>query len=146
MARSEEQFEEPARGELPRPVVLVVEDEASLLRAMTRVLRPHFEVLQAGSAAEARAAAGVRHLDLIVTDVTMPGENGLDGLRRLRELGHRAPALIVTAAAEAEVHAAVREGLASAVLEKPWTVDELLSASFRLVGRPGPARPGVRTG
>lgn len=129
-----------ADGRLPRPVVLVVEDEAPLLRAIGRVLRPNFEVLAARDPAEARALAGVRRLDLILTDYSMPGENGLEGLRRLRELGHRAPALIVTADADAAVGAAVDVGLASAVIEKPWAANELLAAALRLVGRPLPTK------
>ena len=125
-----------------RPVVLVVEDEPPLLRAIGRLLRKHFEVLPARDAAEAREVAGVRHLDLILTDYEMPGESGVEGLRQLRALGHAAPALIVTATPCAEVTAAIREGLATAMVEKPWAVDELLDTALRLIGRPGLGAPG----
>ena len=136
------------RGDEPvrRPVVLVVEDEPPLLRALQRLLRPHFEVLAARNPTEARVAAAVRQLDLILTDFQMPGENGVEGLRRLRELGHRAPALIVTATVGAEVHAALRDGLASAVVEKPWDVDALLSLALQLAGRDPPEVSGQRAG
>ena len=126
------------------PVALVIDDEASLLRAMRRVLRRHFEVLVAGSAAEAREVAGVRHLDLVLADYLMPGEDGVTCIRRLRELGHHAPALIVSASPGAEVRAAVREGLVAGVLEKPWEAAELLATALRLAGRP--AVSGVRVG
>lgn len=145
MSEIEDRGRLPTGGELPRPVVLVVEDEPPLLRAMTRVLRPHFEVVPARSAAEAREFAGVRHLDLILTDYAMADENGIEGLRRLRELGHGAPAVIVTALPGAEVYAALREGLAVALVEKPWTVDELLSAALRAAGLAASPKTG-RTG
>lgn len=122
------------------PVVLVIDDEAPLLRAFQRVLRRHFEVLVARSAAEARALAGVRELDLVLADYLMPGEDGVTCIRRLRELGHEAPALIVSASPGSEVRAAVREGLVAAVLEKPWDSDELLATALRLTGRMPPVR------
>jgi CheY-like chemotaxis protein len=127
------------------PVVLVVDDEAPLLRALQRVLRRHFEVLAAGNAAEARAVAGVRQLDLILADYLMPGEDGVTCIRRLRELGHDAPALIVSASPGAEVRAAVREGLVAGVVEKPWDSVELLTTALRLAGRP-PSVQGACTG
>src|SRR5581483_628981 len=51
-----------------RALVLAVDDDAALLRAMVRVLEKDFDVLSASSAAEALRLAAGKKLDLILTD------------------------------------------------------------------------------
>ncbi|WP_411107512.1 response regulator [Streptomyces sp. cmx-4-9] len=83
---------------------------------------PGFRVTaQAHSAAEALALLTSRPVDLILLDHYLPDENGLDLVRRLRQLGHRTDVIMVTAARDlATVQAAMRLG-ALQYLVKPFT-------------------------
>ena len=60
------------------PVILVIDDEASILHAFRRAFRgPDTEVLTAASAAEGLALAAERRPDVVVLDVKLPDESGL---------------------------------------------------------------------
>lgn len=65
-------------------VILVVEDEEAMLRVTARVLRRHgYVVLEARSSVDALEAAGTTRLDLLLTDVIMPGYSGRQLAERL---------------------------------------------------------------
>ncbi len=70
-------LEEPAPG--PRVRILLVDDEPSVLQALTRVLRRSFDVVPAMSGREAieLVRAGLR-LDAVVTDLRMPDGSGME--------------------------------------------------------------------
>ncbi|MEW6080045.1 MAG: PAS domain S-box protein [Thermodesulfobacteriota bacterium] len=73
----------PGRG----AIVLIVEDEASILKLARRILeRQGYMILTAGSTAEALALAEGHKppIDLLITDVIMPGMNGRELFERLR--------------------------------------------------------------
>lgn len=109
--------------------VLIVDDEIRYRELYARVLRDAgFAVLEAGSAAEALLELEKTAPDMIVSDVRMPGESGLDLLRRARGEKPELPFLLVTA--YADVREAVDALKLGAVdyLAKPVDLDELLSA------------------
>jgi DNA-binding NtrC family response regulator len=109
--------------------VLIVDDEIRYRELYARVLRDAgFAVLEAGSAAEALLVLEKTAPDMIVSDVRMPGESGLDLLRRARGEKPELPFLLVTA--YADVREAVDALKLGAVdyLAKPVDLDELLSA------------------
>lgn len=109
--------------------VLIVDDEIRYRELYARVLRDAgFDVLEAGSAAEALLVLEKTAPDMIVSDVRMPGESGLDLLRRARGEKPELPFLLVTA--YADVREAVDALKLGAVdyLAKPVDLDELLSA------------------
>ena len=66
-----------------------------------------------------------RPVDLVVSDVRMPGLGGFEAVAWLRELGCRAPVILITAFGDRFVHAeGVRAG-AVRVLDKPFELDQL---------------------
>ena len=72
----------------PEPHLLVVDDDARLLDLLRRYLSDNgFRVTTAQDAGEARAKLAAFAFDLIVLDVMMPGESGLDLTRALRRDG-----------------------------------------------------------
>jgi CheY-like chemotaxis protein len=74
---------EPARGDRPR--VVVVDDDASIRRLVEMALEPLPIALElCASVAAARAALRQRTADLLITDLMMPGESGIDLLRSLQ--------------------------------------------------------------
>src|SRR5581483_4452520 len=115
----------PGYGYLPRverPSVLVVEDEPSIrLLCRINLELEGFEVLEAGSLADARAAIHDNELSVVLLDLRVGSERGTDLIGELRTRG--VPIVLVTGSAERESEA---EGLADAYLRKPFAIDELL--------------------
>ncbi len=108
--------------------VLVVEDEAPLRLIVRRNLeRRGIEVTEAGTAAEALAAARRDPPDLLVLDINLPDRSGWDVLSQLRESGS-VPRTIVMSAARVP-RERLREFGIAAFLPKPFPID----APVRLV-------------
>ena len=108
------------------PHLLVVDDDARLRELLRRYLSDSgFRVTAAGNAAEARANLANLAFDLIVLDVMMPGESGLELTRALR--AERAvPVLLLTAMAEPEDRVNGLEHGAEDYLSKPFEPRELV--------------------
>jgi two-component system phosphate regulon response regulator OmpR len=110
----------------PEPHLLVVDDDARLRELLRRYLSDNgFRVTTAQDAAEARAKLAAFAFDLIVLDVMMPGESGLDLTRALRSEG-RVPVLLLTAMAEPEDRVNGLELGADDYLSKPFEPRELV--------------------
>jgi CheY-like chemotaxis protein len=109
--------------------VLVVDDEPDMLVGVARILRrAHYECVTAASAEEAMTLFERRRPDLILTDLRMPGMDGLALLRAVRNQLPPTPVVICTAyASEATAQEALAAG-ASAFLPKPFTGAQLLDA------------------
>jgi two-component system phosphate regulon response regulator OmpR len=108
--------------------ILVVEDDARLRDRLSRFLTGEgFRVTAAPDAAEARARMRGISPDLLVLDVMMPGESGLDLTRSLREeQGHDLPVLLLTARGAPEDRIAGFEAGADDYLPKPFEPRELV--------------------
>jgi two-component system phosphate regulon response regulator OmpR len=122
--------------------ILVVEDDARLRDRLARYLTGEgFRVTAAPDAAEARARMRGISPDLLVLDVMMPGESGLDLTRSLRaEQGHDLPVLMLTARGAPEDRIAGFEAGADDYLPKPFEPRELVLRIKALLRRsPGPA-------
>jgi two-component system, OmpR family, phosphate regulon response regulator OmpR len=110
----------------PEPHLLVVDDDARLRELLRRYLSDNgFRVTTAGDASEARANLASFAFDLVVLDVMMPGESGLDLTRALRCEG-RVPILLLTAMAEPEDRVNGLEQGADDYLSKPFEPRELV--------------------
>jgi two-component system phosphate regulon response regulator OmpR len=106
--------------------ILVVDDDKRLRELLRRYLSEQgFLVTAAASAAEARERLAGLAFDLIVLDVMMPGESGLELTRALRREG-RVPILLLTAMSEGEDRIAGLETGADDYLTKPFEPRELV--------------------
>lgn len=127
------------------PHVLVVDDDRRLCALIARLLRENgFMVSTAHDAAEARAKLQVITVDLLVLDVMMPGESGLDLTQSLRERGEL-PILLLTAMDGAEDRIAGLETGADDYLAKPFDPRELL-ARIRSILRRSVPRAALASG
>jgi CheY-like chemotaxis protein len=124
------------------PHVLVVDDEPDMLDNVARILRRgRYECVTAGSAEEAITLFQRRRPDLILTDLRMPGMDGLALLRAVRQHVPPTPVVIFTAyASEATAQEALTAG-ASAFLPKPFTGAQLLEAVRAALDHGGRAAP-----
>ena len=109
------------------PHVLVVDDDRRLRELLSRFLRERgYRVTTAASAPEARSKTGSVVFDAIVLDVMMPGETGIEFMRRLRDGEDRIPVLMLTAQAEPEDRITGLEIGADDYLTKPFEPRELV--------------------
>jgi CheY-like chemotaxis protein len=123
---------------------LVVDDEADARRRVAGLLRlGGWQVSEAVNAEDAVRQALTADFDLVVTDVSMPGENGPTMLRRMRRNGSRARFLVVTSDPTDSVRAASAAAGAMACLAKP--VDAGILLDFLRSRTTGPAAQGSTT-
>ncbi|XYD11390.1 response regulator [Methylobacterium sp. NMS12] len=130
-----------ARSDLPdeAPHVLVVDDDRRLRELLARYLTDQgFRVTAAASAAEARARAQSVVFDAMVLDVMMPGENGFDYARSVRETS-RVPILMLTARSNPNDRVMGLEIGADDYLPKPFEPRELTLRLNNIIKRS--ARP-----
>jgi len=106
--------------------VLLVEDEAAVRELVERILRrAGFEVTTAPDALVAiRTASDYGPFDLLVSDVVMPGMNGIELARELRAIRPDMRVLLISGYTEEAVGRVGPDGLD--LLSKPFTADELL--------------------
>src|SRR5499427_9366743 len=113
-------------SDLTEPHLLVVDDDTRLAELLRRYLSDGgFRVTVAADASEARAQLASFAFDLVVLDVMMPGESGLDLTRALRREG-RVPILLLSAMAEPEDRVNGLEEGADDYLSKPFEPRELV--------------------
>ena len=119
--------------------VLVVDDDERLRRLLVRYLTDHgFRVTAAADAAEARACLRSVRPDIMILDVTMPGETGLDLVDDLRRSGEaELPVLLLTARGAPEDRIAGFEAGADDYLGKPFDPYELVLRVRALLRRVG---------
>ncbi|MEM9189618.1 MAG: response regulator [Myxococcota bacterium] len=127
-----------------RPRVLVVEDDAALLRLVSRLISEFADVEMASNGKEAlevvqaTLAPGTPSFDLIVTDVMMPLMDGLTLARELKadaRLG-RIPIIMLTAKnSSLDVIKGINAG-ARTYLTKPFKQDELITKARKLLRLP----------
>src|SRR6516165_6417382 len=110
----------------PEPHLLVVDDDARLRELLRRYLTDNgFRITTAADASEARSQLAGFAFDLVVLDVMMPGESGLELTQMLRGEG-RVPVLLLTAMAEPEDRVNGLEQGADDYLSKPFEPRELV--------------------
>src|ERR687883_1497358 len=106
--------------------VLVVDDEEAARYGIRRALGGDYDIKEAGSVEEARQALAAGAPDLLLLDVNLPGESGLDFLRELAGAGERSPLVVMVTAYGSERMAveAIKTG-AYDYLSKPFEIDDL---------------------
>jgi two-component system response regulator PrrA len=131
-----------AGGGQPRGRVLVVDDDAAILRSLGRALRLRgFTVAEAdGGAAALRRLAGDDPADVLVLDISMPDVDGIEVCRTLRAAGNDLPVLVLSALDEVADRVAGLQAGADDYLVKPFALDELVLRLDALLRR-RPPRP-----
>jgi two-component system KDP operon response regulator KdpE len=125
--------------------ILVVDDEQPLRDFIRKNLAARgFSVHTAGNGLEALAIFNTQPLELIILDLMMPGMDGLETTRRIRQASP-VPIIILTALSEERDKVAALDLGADDYLTKPFGVEELL-ARVRAVLRRARGAPGPQAG
>lgn len=108
--------------------ILIVEDEERISSFISKGLRAAgYEPLAVPSAQGARIALAAGTFSLIVLDIGLPDESGLDVLASLRESGNDIPVIVLTARTSIDDTVASLEGGADDYMAKPFRFEELLA-------------------
>lgn len=125
--------------------LLLIEDDKHLGRATAEGLKDSYAVDWVMSAEDAAEAVATQPYDLVIADINLPGESGLNFLKQRRAQKDQTPVLLLTAR-DAVQHRV--EGLnagADDYLVKPFDLDELLARCAALIRRAhGHAEPVVK--
>ncbi len=118
--------------------ILVVEDQrkmASFLKKGLGEAGYSVDLAETGEGAESLAAEAT--YDLIILDVMLPDQNGLDTARHLRRDGYQGPILMLTALSGTKDKVHGLDAGADDYLTKPFAFEELLARARALLRRPG---------
>lgn len=113
--------------------ILLVEDDERIADFMQRGLKAEaYEVDLASGKAQILALTEASTYDIIILDIFLGSDDGLDICRVLRQRSVRTPILIMTAKDSSETRQASEEAGADAYFSKPFPFEDLLRAIIRL--------------
>lgn len=115
-------------------LIAVVDDDSSLRTALTGLLRSvGYETHGSASAEEFLASDARPRAACIITDIQMPGMNGIDLTHRLAEIGCTAPVILITGRAEPALLRRAEASGAVCILKKPFEAEQLIDWVARAV-------------
>jgi CheY-like chemotaxis protein len=121
--------------------ILLVEDDARLRNLVARLMRVFgfHDIAQANNGEEAleHLAAG-NDVDLILTDMNMPGMDGIAMVRQLRKQGDRTPVIMLTGEDDAKTQARAKRVGVTRYVHKPIDADELSDTIQQTLGEDAP--------
>lgn len=108
--------------------ILVVDDDDPVRVMLARLLRTQgYTVLQAAHANEARALLDSRKPDLVISDIVMPGESGIELRRSILERWPEIPVILISGySAEGPAEFAART-MNTLFVQKPFAADQFLA-------------------
>jgi two-component system KDP operon response regulator KdpE len=110
-----------------KPRILVVDDEPQITRVLRTSLFTHgYDVRTAADGDSALETFGDWHPDLVVTDLAMPGMDGLELCRRLRAVS-QVPIIVLSAKGDERAKVGALDIGADDYVTKPFGIDELLA-------------------
>jgi DNA-binding NarL/FixJ family response regulator len=115
--------------------VLIADDHAVVRRGLKQILLDEFGALEVGEAADAHETLRLAHArdwDLVVLDISMPGRNGLEVLKELKQTRPRLPVLILTTYPEEQYAVRVLKAGAAGYMTKEGAPEHLVEAVRRV--------------
>jgi two-component system probable response regulator PhcQ len=132
-----------------RPVtLLIVDDEPVILKALRRIVRDDgYQVFTAGDGEDALRIVSSEAVDIVLSDLDMPGISGIDLMVRLRRNHPGVVRLLLTGRATVSAAvAAINDGEVFRFLTKPWDVDELREVLRQAAARVAETRAATSVG
>lgn len=112
-----------------KPQLLIVEDDPEMRDLLRKVLeKDGYQVSLAANGHEATALLSRNHFDLVVTDMLMPHDGGLELMEVIRQSQPMLPVIIITAFGDWASYSRALELGAVAFISKPLKMAELASA------------------
>jgi two-component system cell cycle sensor histidine kinase/response regulator CckA len=137
-ASEQEHTVSPALGS--GATILVVEDERPVRSTVRRLLERHgYKVLEASNGQDALALVAARssEINLVLSDMVMPGMGGTELAGRVRTLSPKLPVLLMTGYTEEAITRTGDRPLDEQVIEKPFTVHTMLAKVSQALTKAG---------
>jgi signal transduction histidine kinase/DNA-binding NarL/FixJ family response regulator len=116
--------------------ILIIDDDPGLLQALSEVLRlnlGHLEITTSNSSREALALAAATEFEAIISDIKMPGMDGLTLLRELKAVTPDTPILLMTAHDDRDHVVLALRGGAYDYIQKPIDTDYFVASLHRAI-------------
>ena len=120
--------------------ILVIDDEEMVTLSLKRLLKKSgYEVDTANHAAEAMKKIRDAHFDLIISDIRMPGEDGIEIVKKIRAYlqdnkRDKIPEILITGYASEDKYQSAVELQVRAYINKPFDIKELLETVRGILG------------
>jgi DNA-binding NtrC family response regulator len=112
-----------------KDAVLIIDDDAFMLKVLYRVLQKEYTLYQAGSAEEAVEVLRGRHVKAILCDHILPGQSGLDFLVTLKQRNSQIKSVLFSAALETDLFIkAINHGQIFRFVKKPASPADIQQA------------------
>ena len=116
--------------------ILIVDDDAALLEALPRALKLRLDGIQidtSDNAAEALDRIRATDYDAVVSDIKMPGLDGLEVLREIKKLRPKTPTVLITGHGEHDLAVRALRGGAYDFVQKPIDRDYFVASLERAI-------------
>lgn len=106
--------------------ILIVDDEASILMALSRDLKHFSNIARITTASSAREADAYRDVDILITDERMPEKSGMHYIKELHRRGEKTICILMSGHADFDMlMKGINEGQIAGFILKPWTIETL---------------------
>ncbi|MBE0425306.1 MAG: sigma-54-dependent Fis family transcriptional regulator [Nitrospirae bacterium] len=118
------------------PVVLIVDDEEGIRESLSDILQDDgYGILTSGSGEEAIKALRAQNPDLVFLDIWLPGMDGIQTLKEIKEINPDLPVIMISGHGNIELAVKATKMGAYDFLEKPLSLDRILLATKRAIER-----------
>ena len=120
--------------------ILVIDDEQMVTRSLTKLLKKSgYEVDAANNGTEAMKKVREADFDLIISDIRMPGEDGIEIVKNIRSYlrdnkKNKIPEILITGYASEDKYQSAIELEVRAYINKPFDIKELLETVKEILG------------
>ena len=118
------------------PCLLIVDDDDSVREVFRCILRRHYRIIEASGVDEALLLIDREYPDLVTLDIRMPGKDGLEGLRLIRERNENLPVVMITGFGSDDTACEAVQLGASGHLAKPCGPTKLLATIHNHLRKP----------
>ncbi len=123
-----------------RPTVLVVDDEINILESLKMLLEDKFDVLTAINGEEGLRTLEEKNVNVALLDIMMPGMDGIEVLRKIKERDANVEAIMVTAVRTVKTAVQAMQLGAYDYIVKPFDIDEVLIVIEKALEKQGLTR------
>lgn len=120
--------------------ILIVDDQHEvrrMLRAGIETLDPDFQVLDLPSAEESLVVISIQPVDLLITDIRLPGISGLELMKKIRRRNPDLKVILITGLPDPEILTQVKQAGAEAFFNKPIQMAGFLDTVGQILGMTG---------
>ncbi|MFC1610073.1 response regulator [Myxococcota bacterium] len=127
-------------GELRRATIVIAEDDPAMRRLLMVALHKEgYRVVEAKDGTELQDAlqegGDTSEIDLVISDIQMPGRSGMEVLDELRKTDWVTPMILITAFGDEETHLDAHLLGAATILDKPFDLEDLRFAVHSIIPR-----------